>query len=329
MRNTLIPVFIPHLGCPCACVFCNQKEITSCAPPTPQEVAGQIEEALAKTKDPQIAFYGGSFTALEPGRQEAYLGAAAPFLKDGRCESIRVSTRPDAIDGQTAERLKRYGVKTVELGAQSMQDEVLLASRRGHTARQTQEAARLLKQAGFEVILQMMAGLPLDSREKCRRTAQALCALQPDGVRIYPVCVLQDTALYESMRRGEYQPLSVEEAAEWCADALECFEKAGIPVIRIGLNPTEELSGGAVAAGAYHPAMGEIVRSRLMRRKADELIAAREESALLLMVPQGRLSLLRGQKNSNMVYFAARWPDKKLTVREEPGQSEALRCTGR
>ena len=264
-KNRIIPLFIPHAGCPCACVFCDQKKITGMdTPVTPDDVAREIEEALPWAGEGcQLAFYGGSFTAMKPETQETLLGAAEPYLRDGRIESIRLSTRPDAVDPETVARLKAYGVTTVELGCQSMDNRVLMLSGRGHTREDTIRASTLLHQGGLDQVLQMMTGLPGDDGEASVATAKALIALKPQGVRIYPTVVLRNTELHRMMLRGDYQPQSVESAVALCAELYELFLAADIPVIRVGLNPTEELSGGEAVAGAYDPALGERVLSRM------------------------------------------------------------------
>lgn len=328
MNRSILPLFIPHLGCPHDCVFCNQRAIAAPQAPTPEEVAQAIRQGLQYARRPQVAFYGGSFTAIPAALQEAYLGAAFPFVQDGRCSGIRVSTRPDAIDGQVLARLARYGVQTVELGAQSMDDRVLALSGRGHTARQTRQAARQIQQAGFELVLQMMAGLPGDSRATCRQTARQIAALQPTAARLYPVCVVEHTALCRWMEQGRYQPLTVEEAAEWCADAVEELEGAGVPVVRIGLNPTQELAA-QVRGGAYHPAMGQIVRSRILRRQAAALLDGLPPGEVTVAVPKGQLSTFRGQKNENIKWLAKNYPHLQVKVVEEDrlphGASVALK----
>ena len=275
-RESIIPVFVPHLGCPNNCVFCNQRRISGAREPAGVEtVKNAIESAAALPRNGakrQLAFYGGSFTAIPVCQQEALLGAAREYLERGEIDAIRLSTRPDAIDGAVLARLKGYGVGTIELGAQSLCDEVLRLSGRGHTAEDVVNASRQIKDAGFSLILQMMTGLPGDSPERTIDTAEKIIALRPDGVRIYPTVIVRDTALYDLWKAGEYREHTVEDAVEYCAAIVPRFNAAGIPIIRLGLNPTDELSGGAAAGGAYHPALGELVKSRLM---LDKMRAAR------------------------------------------------------
>ncbi len=324
MKNAVIPIFIPHLGCPNACVFCNQRRIAQDRAPDAAEVREIIEKALSNTEKPQISFYGGSFTAISPELQEGYLSAAKPFVDKGLADSIRISTRPDAINSDVIKRLKTYGVKTVELGVQSMDDGVLLLSKRGHTAHDAEVSAKALLESGFEVILQIMPGLPGSSREKDLETARKTAALGPTAVRIYPVCVIRDTELCDMYERGEYKPLDPEDAAELCADILEIFEEKNIPVVRIGLNPTEELSNGSAVAGAYHPAMGQLVRSALMFKKACALIDGIPARSIRITVPRGRLSDMRGQKNRNVKKLAERYPGLRFEIAENPSQTEPV-----
>ena len=317
MKSSVIPIFIPHLGCPNACVFCNQRRIAQERAPDAQEVVSIIEEALKYSEKPQVSFYGGSFTAIDPSLQEAYLRAAYGFYQAGRIDSIRLSTRPDAIDESVIARLKKYGVKTVELGVQSMDDRVLSLSKRGHTAADCERAANSLKAAGFEVILQIMPGLPGATREDDIQTAKKIAALKPFGVRIYPVCVIRDTELCDMYERGEYKPLSVEEAADLCADIWDIFIEKTIPVVRIGLNPTEELSNGAAVAGAYHPAMGQLVRSAWLFKKVCLSLDGKNVKKAVVTVPAGRLSDMRGQKNSNVIKLKERYPGAEIEIRED------------
>ncbi|MBQ7624093.1 MAG: radical SAM protein [Clostridia bacterium] len=317
MKNSVIPIFIPHLGCPNACVFCNQRRIAQERAPETHEVKSIIEEALKTSDKPQVSFYGGSFTAIDPSLQEEYLSAAYMFYKAGLIDSVRLSTRPDAIDESVIARLKKYGVKTVELGVQSMDDRVLSLSKRGHTAADCERAANALKAAGFEVILQIMPGLPGASRENDLETAKRVAALSPAGVRIYPVCVIRDTELCDMYERGEYKPLTCDEAADLCADIFDVFVEKNIPVVRIGLNPTEELSGGAAVAGAYHPAMGQLVRSAWLFKKVCALLDVQNAKKAVITVPAGRLSDMRGQKNLNVKKLKERYPETEIEIRED------------
>lgn len=325
-RESIIPVFVPHLGCPNDCVFCNQRRISgSVAPATAEDVVSAIENALRLTPPGtrrQLAFYGGSFTAIPVAEQESLLGAAAPYLERGDIASLRLSTRPDAIDGAVLRRLRSYGVETIELGAQSMSERVLALSGRGHTAADVEDAARAVKGAGFRLILQMMTGLPGADDESDVESARRIAALGPDGVRVYPTVIVRDTALCDLWRAGRYKEHTVEDAVRVCARILPVFEQAGIPVIRLGLNPTEDLSGGDAVGGAYHPALGELVKSRIMRDRAEKILsgAKRGEQAVLRVNPR-LISQLVGQHGANRAYLVERFGLSGLRIVRDPDVS--------
>ena len=324
-RESIIPVFVPHLGCPNDCVFCNQRRISgSLAPACPEDVTRAIESAGGGTS--QLAFYGGSFTAIPAGEQEALLEAARPYLRSGRISSIRLSTRPDAIDGEVLLRLRRYGVETVELGAQSMDDRVLALSGRGHTAQDVEDASRQVKAAGFRLILQMMTGLPGSDDETDTETARRLAALGPDGVRVYPTVIVRDTTLCDLWRAGRYKEHTVEDAVRVCARILPVFEAAGIPVIRLGLNPTDELSGGDALGGAYHPALGELVKARIRRGELEALLEGVPAGAAVTVEVPGRLlSQYTGQHGANREYLEEKYGLRGLTLR--PAETEHARIS--
>jgi histone acetyltransferase (RNA polymerase elongator complex component) len=288
MRPWIAPIFLAHLGCIHRCVFCNQYEITGspCAP-TPQGVRERLESFFRARKDRrpasvrQIAFYGGSFSRLNVALQEDYLGIAREYVQRGWVDSIRISTRPDALSEGQITLLRRGCVRTVELGIQSLSDRVLAASRRGHSRRDSLEAIGRLREAGFEVGAQMMLGLPGDRGAESLETAEVLCAVKPDFVRIYPVLVLRGTELAARMQEGLYRPLDLEEAVSLGARLLERFDSASIPVIRIGLQETDGLGpqGGSVLAGPHHPAFGHLVRSSSYYRKMLSALAQRPSSS--------------------------------------------------
>lgn len=328
-RESIVPVFVPHLGCPNDCVFCNQRRISgSQQAATALTVKQAMENAAALPLDGakrQLAFYGGSFTAIPQETQRELLEAAKEYMDKGQLHSIRLSTRPDAIDGAVLKRLKEYGVETIELGAQSMDEEVLLLSGRGHSAEDVAKASRLIKQAGFKLILQMMTGLPGDTMEKSIETARRMIALSPDGVRIYPTVIVRDTALFDLWQAGLYHEHSVEDAVNVCAELLPMFDKAGIPVIRLGLNPTDELSGGAAAGGAYHPALGELVKSRIMYKRAKALLeGTAPQSRVLLSVHKSRVSQMTGQHRQNVQRLCADFGLKELKITAHQGEKEEI-----
>jgi histone acetyltransferase (RNA polymerase elongator complex component) len=319
-KRRVIPVFVPHLGCPECCVFCNQRRISgSLKPAAPEEVRRVLEETyrtIPPNAPAQLAFFGGSFTAIPVQAQRELLDAALPFLHSNRNLTLRISTRPDCINEDTLKRLESYRVKTIELGAQSMGDDVLKKSGRSHTPEDTVRAARLIKEYGFELVLQMMTGLPGDTPEKSVMTAKKLIELNPDGVRIYPTVILKDTRLYELWQEGAYREHTVEDAVQLCAELLDLFEKAGIPVIRLGLNPTEDLSGGDAAGGAYHPAFGELVYARAYLNKARALLQNTPSGAqVTLGVSPGSISKMTGQKRCNIVALEGEFGLKKVKVK--------------
>ena len=325
-RAQILPVFVPHLGCPHACVFCNQRRISGAqSPAKPEDVKNLTARSAAflpRGEKRQLAFYGGSFTAIPETEQEALLRAAKEALDCGEIDAIRLSTRPDAIDDTVLERLRRYGVGTVELGAQSMDDGVLCLSGRGHTAADVERAARLVKAAGFELVLQMMTGLPGSTDDKDVETARRLIKLKPDGARVYPTVIVRDTPLCDMWARGAYREHTVEDAVRVCARIVPLFEAAGIPIIRLGLNPTEELSGGAAVAGAYHPALGELVKSRILLDRARTLLqGAAPGSRVTLTVGRGKTSQMTGQKRENLRRLTEEFGLADLIVCENPAES--------
>ncbi len=332
-RRSIIPVFVPHLGCPHRCVFCDQRRISGEeSPARPEDVKKAIMEGRARLPEgtgATLAFYGGSFTAIPVSEQEALLEAARPFLLDGTIKDIRLSTRPDAIDWSTLERLKHYGVRTVELGVQSMDPEVLRLTERGHTPFDAENAAKMVKNAGFELILQMMTGLPGDTPEKSLTTARKFTELRPDGVRVYPTVIVRDTPLFDLWRAGLYREHTVEDAVALCAEISEIFDAAGIPIVRLGLNPTEDLSHGDAVGGAYHPALGELVLSRRYLARERALLSERDRgAAVTFAVPRGRTSAATGQKRTNVETLTREYGLKgvKFVERDMPEMSvEALR----
>lgn len=322
-KNHIIPLFIPHLGCPNGCVFCDQKKITGAGTPvTPETVKREIESSLSLAGgNCEVAFYGGSFTAIPISQQEELLEAVQPFRECGAVTALRVSTRPDAIDEKVIERLLRYGVTTVELGCQSMDETVLRMAKRGHTPEDTKKAVALLKQHGIQVILQMMTGLPGDDGTAARKTAREIIAMAPAGVRIYPTVVLAGTELETMMKRGEYESHNVEAAVELCAELYEMFLKADIPVIRLGLNPTEQLSSGDAVAGAYHPALGEKVLSRMYLRRVETLMQQEQPGEKVkILVHPSRVSVMVGQKRENIAALTGKFGIKEIKVLPESAE---------
>ena len=272
-KQYIIPIFVPHLGCPNDCIFCNQKSISGQKSNMTKEKAKEIIENYLKSIDKEnaqieIAFFGGSFTAIEEERQEELLQVASEFVKSGQVESIRVSTRPDAIDKKILKRLKKYKVKTIELGVQSSNNYILKRINRGHTFEDVKRATKLIRWNGFRLGVQMMVGLPESTTIDEINTAKELIKLKPKMVRIYPVLVIKNTPLEKELEKGTYKPLTVVQAVEVCKEIVRLFHDKNIDIIRIGLQPTDEISEpgsekSEVVAGPYHPAFRQLVESAM------------------------------------------------------------------
>ncbi len=275
----VVPIFLEHRGCPHQCLFCNQHVISGgdsgAASLGDDELAATIETWLSRSPGHgkvQVAFYGGSFTCLPEAEQQRFFAAVRPFLAAGRVDSIRLSTRPDCLEPPIIERLKAGGVAMVELGVQSLDDTVLRAARRGHDADDSRRAHRLLKGAGVGVGVQLLPGLPGETGRSFLRGVREVIEWQPDLVRIYPAVVVEHSGLAHLYRKGLYAPLSLARAIAWTRRARELFLAAGIPVVRMGLQPSQTL-GPQVVAGPYHPAFGELVISREWFRRIRRLLA--------------------------------------------------------
>ena len=317
--SLIIPIFIPHVGCPHDCVFCNQKKIAgTVTPPTLYDVSSIIENALSKSgKGAEVAFYGGSFTAIESELMTGYLSAAHRFIERGDVSHIRLSTRPDCISEDILETLWSFGVRTIELGAQSMNDSVLLKAGRGHTAEDTEKSARLIKSFGFSLILQMMTNLPGSSNELDIETAKKIASLSPDGVRIYPTVVIRDTALESLWRCGKYTPQTPDEAASLGAELISIFEEKDIPIIRFGLNPTDDLSSGDALCGPYHPALGEMAQAARYLALATEKVEKENlrGGELSLFVSPKRVSAMAGLRKSNKLFLMEKYGFSSVSIR--------------
>ncbi|MGR0481172.1 MAG: elongator complex protein 3 [Candidatus Electronema sp. V4] len=319
----IIPIFISHEGCPHRCLFCNQHRISGWSRPvTPEtvhvEIAAWLERAGGR-RETQAAFYGGSFTALPRSRQEELLNAARPFVESGQVQSLRLSTRPDCIDAKQAAFLKARCVVTVELGAQSMNDEVLAFAKRGHAAADTERAAAVLRQAGLETGIQLLIGLPGDSRASLRRTVDRVIALRPDFVRLYPLLVVQNSGLADLHAQGRYTPLSLAKAVILTAFMKERFERAGIRVIRTGLQAGEELEA-SLLAGPWHPAFGELVSSRLLLRQTRRLLAQAKTETVRLRINPRDQSTFRGIKSANVERLRQLGLWQRITLTTDPTQ---------
>lgn len=272
-KQYIIPIFVPHLGCPNDCIFCNQKSISGQKKNMTKEEAKKIIDDYLKSikgeeAQIEIAFYGGSFTAIEEKKQEELLETAYEYIKNGQVESIRISTRPDCIDKETLKRLKKYKVKTIELGVQSTDDYILKRSNRGHNFADVKKASKMIRWNGFKLGHQMMVGLPESTRIDEINTAKALIKLKPKMVRIYPVLVVKNTKLEKEYQEGKYEPLPLVQAVEICKELVRMFADKNIEIIRVGLQNTDEITEpgsekSEVVAGPYHPAFRQLVESAM------------------------------------------------------------------
>ena len=305
----IIPIFLMNQGCPHRCVFCNERLTAGNCPEKITEnvfvetIRSHLERNKRKAGPVQIAFYGGTFTGMKNDEQKRLLTFAAPFLANGTVESIRISTRPDEINAEDLVLLKQSGVSTIEIGVQSFDDEVLLLSKRGHTAADNFRAIKMLKEKGFSSGIHLMVGLPGDSPERFAETVQRTIELRPDTVRIHPTIVLKDTALAKDFRNGKYQPLSLAEATQICKAALKELAKAGIPVIRLGLQTTRELEEpGAIVAGPFHPAFRSIVEGAVFLEMAEALLHASGggKKNITFLVSSGDISNIKGPRRKNI-----------------------------
>ena len=304
-RHYIIPIFISHIGCPHQCVFCNQDKI---AKEVENEVTGQdvkntIEDYL-KTIDHnnstvEVSFFGGTFTAINVNKQKELLKVAKAYKDKGLIDKIRMSTRPDAINGYILSYLKEYNVDIIELGVQSLDDEILKLSGRGHTAKDVEKASKLIKEYKFTLGHQIMPGLPGDTCEKDIETAIKSIAMEPDICRIYPALVIKDTPMELMYKRGEYTPYSLEEAVDISKELYKLYTQAKINIIRIGLQPTENITwGGDLVDGPFHPAFRELVEGSLICDKIKEEI--NEDEDIIIEINSKDLSKLYANKK---VYF--------------------------
>ncbi len=267
-KHSNIPIFLPELACPHQCVFCNQEKISGIlSTPQPSDVQRITETYLGTMKEKRIvdiAFFGGSFTGIPVDLQEKYLKEAFKFIQKGLVSGIRISTRPDYIKQDNLDLLKKYGVTTIELGAQSTNNEVLNKSGRGHNFEAVKRASALILENGFQLGLQMMIGLPYDTFQRSLQTANDIAATGAQSTRIYPTVIIKETALEKLYNSGKYKPLSIEEAVLWAKELVKVFEKNKILILRIGLHPSEELvDGKSLIAGPFHPSFKEMVMSKI------------------------------------------------------------------
>lgn len=310
LKHSNVAIFVPHNGCPHQCTFCNQREITGQSfQPHHNDVLDAVEVARQslgeKTKNAEIAFFGGSFTAINREYMLELLSAASPFVKSGEFYGIRLSTRPDAIDIEVLDILKEHGVTSIELGAQSMDDDVLRLNKRGHNAHDVVNASKIIHEYGFSLGLQMMTGLYGSNADTDIMTAERLAALKPDTMRIYPTVVMKQTELYDLYSSGEYIPQTLDEAVSLCAKLLRFFEEKNITVIRLGLHDSDSLREG-MAAGVFHPAFRELCESRIMYENTLKLLSdnnIRNGRVEFIINPKS-VSRFTGQKKCNIQKLA-------------------------
>ena len=323
-KRNIIPIFIPHYGCPNDCVFCNQRKITGISTDiSNSDVEDTILEYLSyfKRKDNvEVAFYGGSFTAIPLEEQVGFLKIAYSYKKKGLVKYIRLSTRPDAIDEEILDNLKKYGVDIIELGVQSLDPEVLRLSNRGHDSYCVYEAASLIKSYGFKLGLQQMVGLPGDDLEKSLYTAREFVKLDPYCVRIYPTLVIKETALCKNLERGSYQALELEDSIGYVANLLNIYYRHNINVIRVGLQPTDNINyGGDIVAGAFHPAYRQLVESYYFKKALINYFRSSNniEDEVTILANGKNISNISGQGSKNKNEIIKELGIKKLNLRQE------------
>lgn len=317
MKHSNIPIFIPELACPHQCVFCNQREISGQqSVPQPEEIPAIIETYLSTMNDGrevEVAFFGGSFTGIPLDLQERYLAQAFRYYKEGRVSGIRLSTRPDYINDSVLNLLERYGVKTIELGAQSTNDEVLLASGRGHKSEAIRYASEMILKRGFHLGLQMMIGLPHDTYERSRHTVEDIIALGADNTRIYPTLVLKNTQLAKFYAEGKYVPLDLPTAVSWAKEFFLRFESAGLTVLRVGLHPSEELDyNKSLLAGPYHKSFKELVMSEVWADILKEKLLSIDNQNIIIRINPSQINFVWGYGGSNKALFERKGVHAKI-----------------
>ena len=339
MKYGMIPFFIPHVGCPHVCTFCNQSRITEVSGIgylTPEYITSTIKDYIGESRSDkywEVCFYGGSFSAINQDLQRQLLLPAYEALKEGRIDGIRCSTRPDAVSDRQLELLRSYGMNTIELGVQSMDDTVLSLAKRGHTSNDVKLAVKQLRKFGFTVGLQLLPGLLGDTWDTIIKTAVEISQLRPDFVRIYPVLVIENTELAEQYKAGIYEPLSLERALQYCSFLKTWFESHQITVIRTGLQSTEELDAGhSLLAGPYEPAMGELVTNEQWRQRIAHCLDEHTEyfnkpiRSITISYPRNLTSKVRGLKKRNLTYFEKTYGNITFTWREN-NDIDTVQCS--
>ncbi len=328
-RPLIIPLFIMNSGCSHRCVFCNQKISAGNIPPqiTKEYFDAEVNSYLAwnrdKSRDVEIAFYGGSFTGADPAYQEELLFWSNSFIQKGLVKSIRISTRPDYIAEDNMALLKKYKVSTVEIGAQSFVDEVLWFAQRGHDSSSIVNAVTLLKRHGFRTGLHLMAGLPKDTKEGFMYSIDKTKELKPDTIRIHPTLVFKDTALAGEFREGRYKPLTLAEAIGLCVLAWEKLSKSGIRLIRMGVHITPEMEKEAsILAGPIHPSFGSLVLSSVYYNHIINGLRniSPESEELHFILSKRDVSHFRGLNNVNISAIKKLYPRANLIVKSKHEQ---------
>jgi histone acetyltransferase (RNA polymerase elongator complex component) len=329
----IIPIFITHSGCPHRCIFCNQEIASGCFPAELKknvfdaEVNSYLNSNKDKTKKVEIAFYGGNFTGLYPSYQNKLLSWANAYIQAGIVHSIRISTRPDYITENILTLLKKGGVTTVEIGAQSFIDEVLQFAQRGHDSTAIIKAMRLLKDFSFQTSLHLMAGLPKDTKERFIYSIEKTIELKPDMARIHPVLVFKNTTLADEYRQGKYIPLELSEAIELCSLALDKLSAAGIRIIRFGLHLSDEMKkAGTVLAGPIHPSFGSLVHSSIYFRHAVKLLNEfpKDTREIRFNLSRHDISYFRGSNNKNIAAIKTLYPKTKIVVETFTNQQRGV-----
>ena len=327
-KPLIVPVFVPHGGCPHRCVFCNQSIITG-APATPiepaalrREISAFLDGCRPSSRPAQIAFYGGNFLGLPRDKIKMLLSEATRFVTERRVDGIRFSTRPDTIHSDTLALLSDHPVKTIEIGAQSMNDRVLEIAERGHTADEIRSASELIRKNGLQLGLQLMVGLPGDDEDVSMESARQVGALSPDFVRIYPAVVVAGSRMALWYQNGQFTPWSLDRAVSLVKRMVLFFREKKIKVIRMGLQATGDLQPGeTILSGPYHPAFGHLVLSRIMLDKSVDALESRLDvhgaSAVTLRVHPRAEAQLRGLKNDNIRILMERFRLGELIVRAD------------
>jgi len=304
VRHYTIPVFVPELACPNRCVFCNQRNISdTLCQPTDKEIHGIIENRIAtipEGSEVEIGFFGGNFTGIALTEQEHLLNIVQPYLRSGQVSFIRVSTRPDYIDQERLDLLKRNNVRTIELGVQSLDEEVLQLTGRGHSVEDVRKASRMILDNGFLLGLQMMIGLPGDTPEKSLQTASEIVQLGATSTRIYPTLVIKDTELETLYHQRKYVPLTIEDAVAWAKEVVLFFEFSGVKIIRLGLHPSEGLlQGHNLVAGPFHVSFAELVYTEIWNDLLKPLTETDMEANLSIAVAEGQVNAAVGYGGKN------------------------------